>query len=143
MTHIVIIDAQFYHDIAEELVRGASYVLENHDMTFERLSVPGAFELPAAVNLARQTGKYDGYIALGCVIRGETSHYDHVCQESIRGLNELALKHNLAIGNGILTVENKDQAWARARETEGNKGATAAYTCMKMIQLKEQLGIKT
>ncbi len=136
--HVIVIDGQFYHDIAEELVRGAVYVLENHDISYDHVSVPGAFELPGAVRMAMDSKKYDGYVALGCVIRGETSHYDHVCAETMRGLQQLVLEHAIALGTGVLTCETKEQAWTRARETEGNKGASAAYACMKMMQLREQ-----
>jgi 6,7-dimethyl-8-ribityllumazine synthase len=107
--------------------------------------VPGAFEIPAAITFAlRATERglarrpFDGYLALGCVIRGETSHYDYVCSESARGLQDLAVQHGLAIGYGILTCENGSQAWARARVAEKNKGGGAAQACLAMIALKRQ-----
>ena len=114
---VLIVDANFYEDLASELVRGAVAELEQMGISYERLSVPGALEIPSAISLVSQGNEaklFAGYIALGCVIRGETSHYDIVCGESARGLSKLALDKNLAIGNGILTVDNWEQAWARA-----------------------------
>ena len=119
--HILIVEARFYEDIADELVKGAMGALEKAGVTFDRLAVPGAFEIPAAIRMAIRAmhfhphrRRYDGYVALGCVIRGETTHYDYVCQESARGLQNLALEFTLALGYGILTVENESQAWERA-----------------------------
>ncbi len=139
MTHILIIDSRFYEDIADELVRGATALLEAEGVTFEHISVPGAFEIPAAISFAKETGKYDGYITLGCVIRGETSHYDYVCAENARGLNQLAVENHLAIGYGILTVDTRKQAEDRAAIDKGNKGMHAARTCLEMVKLKEKL----
>src|SRR5690242_8799562 len=119
--HIMVVEARYYEDLSEELLRGATQALEAGGASFERFQVPGALEIPAAVRFAAESGgsatqrkRFDGYVALGCVIRGETTHYDHVCDESWRGLNHLALEYMLAIGNGILTVENEEQAWERA-----------------------------
>ena len=144
--HIMIVEARFYADIADEMARGARVVLEGAGASHERIAVPGAFEIPAAIRMAfdaRAAGGdrpvFDGYIALGCVIRGETTHYDYVCGESARGLQQLACEHGLAIGYGILTVENRDQAWARASITERNKGADAARACLRMIALRAEL----
>jgi len=137
MKHILIVVSKFYEDLAEELVKGAAAVLGDEELTFDRVEVPGAFEIPAAISFSMKSGRYHGYIALGCVIRGETSHYDYVCAESARGLNQLAIDQNLAIGYGILTVENKDQAWERADVKKGNKGGMAAQTCIEMIKLKK------
>lgn len=137
MTNILIIEARFYDDIADELVAGATqYLSEQGIVARQKISVPGAFEIPAAIRFAADTGNYDGFIALGCVIRGETSHYDYVCSESARGLNQLALEERLAIGYGILTVENRDQAWERASMQKGNKGAAAAQACVHMLAIK-------
>lgn len=141
MSHILIACARFYNDIADELVRGAVAELNHARCTMEVVNVPGAFELPAAIRFAIQSGGYDGYLALGCVIRGETSHYDYVCGESARGLNDLALQHNAAIGYGILTCENFDQAWVRADVTQGNKGGHAAVAALALIDLKKRFGI--
>lgn len=140
MSHILIVEARFYADLTDEMVSGASAALHAEGASFESLSVPGAFEIPAAIGFAADSGKYDGYIALGCVIRGETTHYDYVCGESARGLMNLSLDRKLAIGYGILTVENVDQAWARARVTEKNKGSDAAEACLAMIALRQKFG---
>jgi 6,7-dimethyl-8-ribityllumazine synthase len=140
--HILIVAADFYPDITHELIAGASASLDGLNATFEQINVPGAFEIPAAIKFAIDSGKYDGYVALGCVIRGETTHYDYVCGESARGLMELALKHNAAIGYGILTVENMDQALVRANVADGDKGRDAAEACIKLIAIKNRFGIK-
>lgn len=146
--HIMVIEARFYNDILDALFAGAQASLEAAGATYERFSVPGALEIPAAIKFAMDAGRsgtlerpFDGYIALGCVIRGETTHYHTVCEESARGLMDLAIGHNLAIGNGILTVENDQQAWARAKLEEQNKGGGAADACLAMIALKRQLGL--
>jgi 6,7-dimethyl-8-ribityllumazine synthase len=139
--HVMIVEARFYEPLADELVRGAVATLEKAGATYERFAVPGAFEIPAAISFAIASGRFDGYVALGCVIRGETSHYDHICEESARGLQDLALRHNAAIGYGILTVENEEQAWARAKVDDGNKGGDTARACLAMIGLKRQLGL--
>ena len=140
-THIMIVEARFYEDIADELVKGAIAALEAGGATYERHAVPGCFEIPAAIAFAERSSKeIDGFVALGCVIRGETSHYDYVCSESARGLQDLAVGHHLAIGYGILTVENRDQAWARAAVDKGNKGRVAAEAALRMVALKRELG---
>ncbi len=146
--HILIVEARFYEDIAEELAKGAIAVLEEAEVTYERLAVPGAFEVPAAIRMAVRAmhfhphrRRFDGYVALGCVIRGETTHYDYVCQESARGLQNLALEFTLALGYGILTVENEAQAWERARVDGKNKGAAAARACLAMIEAKRRFGL--
>ena len=138
---VLIVDANFYEDLASELVRGAVAELEKMGISYERLSVPGALEIPSAISLVSQgnEGKlFAGYIALGCVIRGETSHYDIVCGESARGLSKLALDKNLAIGNGILTVDNWEQAWARASVLKKNKGRDAAIACLSLSEIKQR-----
>lgn len=141
--HIMIVEARFYEDIADELVRGAAAALEEAGATYERFAVPGAFEIPGAIRLAMdarrdQAARFDGYVALGCVIRGETTHYDYICGESARGLQELVLEHKLAIGYGILTVENRDQAMERGAVDKGDKGRTAARACLAMIGLASE-----
>ncbi len=140
--HLLIVYSPYYEDITGELIRGAVQTLEAAGASYEKISVPGAFEIPAAIHFAAAgtARHYDGYIALGCVIRGETSHYDYVCGESARGLQELAIRDGLAIGYGILTVENSDQAWARASLNKGNKGGFAAQVALEMITLKQQFG---
>jgi 6,7-dimethyl-8-ribityllumazine synthase len=138
MTRILIINARFYDDISEELARGARAALTKAGAAYDEVEVPGAFEIPAVIAMA--LGRYDGFVALGCVIRGETTHYDYVCSESARGLMELSIRENAAIGYGILTVENEAQAWARARVSEGDKGGFAANTCLHMLALKNRFG---
>ncbi len=144
--HLLIVESPYYKDITDELVRGATAVLDKAGMTYDRLEVPGAFEIPAAIRFAADSSNhgrlhYDGFIALGCVIRGETSHYDYVCGESARGLQELAINDRLAIGYGVLTVENHDQAWARAFVDKGNKGGYVAETALRMIEIKQNFGL--
>ncbi len=135
--HILIVEARFYTDIADALLAGAEAALKKVDAAYEIVSVPGALEIPGAIGFAADAGKgFDGYLALGCVIRGETTHYDIVAGESARGLMTLTMDRGLAIGNGILTVENDDQAWARARMEEKDKGGEAARTCLRMIELQ-------
>jgi 6,7-dimethyl-8-ribityllumazine synthase len=142
--HFLIIDARFYTDIADELVAGASAELQGREATFERISVPGVLEIPAALSMVLESergGSFDGFVLLGCVIRGETSHYDIVANESARAVMDLAVDLGLAVGNGILTVENGEQAWARARVSEKNKGASAAAAAFEMATLRESLGV--
>jgi len=144
--HVMIVEARFYEDIADELVRGAVGALEAAGASFERFAVPGAFEIPGAIRLALDAGtgdgepRFDGFVALGCVIRGETSHYDYVCGGSARGLQELAVRHKASIGFGILTVETREQAWERAGVDRRNKGRDAAEACLAMIALGRELG---
>ena len=148
--HVMIVEARYYDEIGEELLRGAVAALGQAGATYERHQVPGAFEIPAAIRyavLAREqggeAGRFDGFLALGCVIRGETSHYDYVCNESARGLQDLACRYGLAVGYGILTCENRDQAWARAARDGKNKGGEAARACLRMIALKQHFGLAT
>ena len=146
--HIMIVEARYYAHIADELAKGAIAALDAAGASYERFAVPGAFEIPAAIRFAAEAraqgarhARFDGYLALGCVIRGETSHYDYVCAESAGGLQRLALEHKLAIGFGILTVENEAQALARARVDKKNKGGEAANACLAMIELKRHFGL--
>lgn len=134
----LIIESRFYTDILDVLVDGAIRQLQLNNSEYERLDVPGALEMPAAVAMAAQTGLYAGYIALGCVIRGETSHYDIVSNESARGLIQLSCERHLAIGNGIITVENREQAWARASISGKDKGGEAAKAAIMMNSIKER-----
>lgn len=145
--HILIIEARFYEDLADELARGAIAAIEARGATWERVAVPGVLEIPAAVKFALDamahggvTKSYDGFVTLGCVIRGETTHYDIVSNESARALMDLSVSRSLALGNGIQTVENGAQAWARAKVDEKNKGGGAANACLDMIELKRKLG---
>ena len=138
--HILIIEARFYDELADELVRGAVAELERRGAGYDRVAVPGVLEIPAALAMALDSERqYDGFVTLGVVIRGETTHYDVVAGESARALMDLSVIHALALGNGIQTVENGDQAWARARVNEKNKGGGAAAACLDMIALREKL----
>jgi 6,7-dimethyl-8-ribityllumazine synthase len=146
--HIMIVEARYYAHISDELAKGAIAALDAAGASYEQFSVPGAFEIPAAIRFAVEAkargareARFDGYLALGCVIRGETTHYDYVCNESAGGLQRLVLEHGLAVGFGILTVENEAQALARARVDKKNKGGEAANACLAMIELKRHFGL--
>lgn len=142
---VLIIEARFYEDIADELARGATEELKSNQMTYERLSVPGSLEIALALSLALangfvgRAGRHRGCIALGCVIRGETLHFEIVSQESARALLELSLARRLPIGNGILTVDTDAQAWTRARPEEADKGGDAARAALSLVRLKRRL----
>ncbi|HVZ15050.1 MAG TPA: 6,7-dimethyl-8-ribityllumazine synthase [Bauldia sp.] len=139
--HILIVEARFYDDISDALLSGAKAALASAGATFDVVTVPGALEIPAAVAMAlKGRTRYDGFVALGCVIRGETTHYETVANESARGLMDISVAFAMPVGNGILTVENDAQAWARARVTEGDKGGFAARAALTMIALKEKFG---
>jgi len=146
--HVMIIEARFYNDIADYLVAGAKAELDKSGVTYECFAVPGALEIPAAVQFAVRgldfytaRRRFDAYVALGCVIRGETTHFDIVSRESARGLMDVALRHTLAVGNGILTCENRDQALVRARPDGKNWGGKAARAALEMLKFKARLGI--
>lgn len=133
---ILIVEARFYADIADQLAVGASAVLAAEGWAFERAEVPGAFEIPAAISFAESAAGFAGYIALGCVIRGETSHYDIVANEPARALMELATGRDVPLGNGILTCETRAQAELRADPAGKDKGGDAARACLAMVALK-------
>lgn len=137
----LIVEARFYQDVADHLVAGALAAIEASGHICDRVAVPGALEIPSAINIAYGARQhyYKGYIALGCVIRGETSHYDYVCEESARGLQYLALNKGLDIGNGILTTETKKQALVRADPAQKNKGADAANAVLSLYNLRHYL----
>lgn len=140
MTKILIIEARYYEDISDALLEGAMSKLNIDGLELMKITVPGALEIPHVISYAEAAGAgYDGYVALGCVIRGETTHYDYVCQESARALMDLAVNQQLAIGNGIITVENEQQAWARAKMDEKDKGGFAANAVMEMIDIRSAL----
>ncbi|MCB1532473.1 MAG: 6,7-dimethyl-8-ribityllumazine synthase [Alphaproteobacteria bacterium] len=134
--HILIVESSFYADIAAHLRAGAVAALERAGASHEIIQVPGALEIPAAIKIASKAGKYDGYVALGCVIRGETSHYDIVAGESARAIMDLTVHNELAIGNGILTCETKAQAIVRADPAQKNKGQSAVGAALTLIELK-------
>ena len=134
MTRVLIVEARFYAHISDALLKGAVQVLEEGGAQFDRVAVPGALEVPGAIKLA--AGHYDGFVALGCVIRGETYHFEIVANESARGLMDLTVRDGLAIGNGILTVEDEEQAMVRARAENGGKGGDAARACLALMAVK-------
>jgi 6,7-dimethyl-8-ribityllumazine synthase len=136
MQKILIIQAPYYKKISQMLLEGAINELQKNKLDFDVLDVPGALEIPTAISMVNENKKYDGFVALGCVIRGETTHYDYVCQESAHGLSLLALNKHIAIGNGIITTENEQQAIARSDIKQKNKGGFAAKTCIEMIKIK-------
>ena len=144
MTHILIIDAPYYSHISDKLIEGATDVLKHEGATYEQIDVPGVLEIPAALSMvleAEMEGgtRYDGFVVLGCVIRGETTHYDTVCNDSSRAITMLGLQ-GLFIGNGILTVENMAQAEARAEVAGQNKGGGAAAAALHLIALSRKWG---
>ena len=138
MARVLIATSRYYEKISLELEAGAMEVLEAAGCKTEIIEVPGAFEVPGVIAMAADSAQWDGYVALGCVVRGETSHYDYVCGESARGLMDLAVQRRLAIGYGILTVENQDQAWVRADRKQKNKGKDAADACLAMLEFRKK-----
>lgn len=138
---ILVIEARFYDKISDALLEGALDALQKAKADITKVTVPGALEIPHVISMAEASNAgFDGYVALGCVIRGETTHYDYVCSESARAIMDLAVNQQLAIGNGIITVENEDQAWARASKDKKDKGGFAAYAALKMIKIRAELG---
>ncbi len=147
-SHIMIVESMFYPEIAGEMAKGAIQALERAGATYERFEVPGCLEVPAGIlcgitmkqyHPARR--RFDGYVALGCVIKGETYHFEIVANESARGLQSLATRWAVAIGNGIITAYSKEQALARAAVSGKNKGGHAADACLAMIAMKARLGL--
>jgi 6,7-dimethyl-8-ribityllumazine synthase len=136
--HLLIVEARFYADISDMLLAGAERALEQAGASFKRVAVPGALEIPPAIRIALDKGGYDGFVALGCVIRGETSHYDIVAGESARGLMELGLR-GAAVGNGILTTDTGAQARVRADPAGKDKGGDAARAALALLQVKQCL----
>ena len=143
--HLLIIEARFYDNLSDALLDGAKAALDAAGATYDVVTVPGALEVPAVISFAldgaEEGGReYDGFVALGTVIRGETYHFEIVAGESSRALMDLAVRESIAVGNGILTTENEEQAWTRARKSEGDKGGFAARAALTMIALRERLG---
>ena len=137
---ILVIEARYYTEISDALLEGALDVLQAAKVDIQKVNVPGALEIPHVISMPEASGYgSDGHVALGCVIRGETTHYDYVCGESARAIMDLAVNQQLAIGNGIITVENEDQAWARAKKDEKDKGGFAANAALKMIKIRSEL----
>jgi 6,7-dimethyl-8-ribityllumazine synthase len=142
---ILVVEARFYDDIADALLAGATKALKEAGAQFDCLSVPGSLEIPTAIAIAlddaqRRRRPYDGAVALGCVIRGDTIHFEIVSHQSARGLMELSVARKVPIGNGIITVDTEVQAWARARMEEQDKGGDAARAALALIGLKQRLG---
>jgi len=141
MAKILIVESRYYDDIATSLLDGATAALDLAHAQFERITVSGALEIPPAILFAANSERdYDGFVALGCVIRGETWHFEIVAGESARGLMDLGLHHGLCVGNGILTVENEQQAEVRARRDGGDKGGDAARACLSLIAVRDRFG---
>jgi 6,7-dimethyl-8-ribityllumazine synthase len=137
MARLLIVEARFYDHLNDLLIAGARAAIEAAGHSHETVTVPGALEIPAAIALAADTGRYEGFVALGVVIRGETYHFEIVASESARGIMALTLD-GLAVGNGILTVENEAQALTRARPEEKDKGGEAARAALTMMKLRER-----
>ena len=135
---LLLVVSPYYRGVADMMQRGAEAVAEQAEATLDRIFVPGAFEIPAAIAHAAKANQYDGFVALGCVVRGETSHYDYVCGESARGLMNLSTFEGLAIGYGILTVENLEQAEVRADPARGDKGGEAVKAALSMVAIKRR-----
>ena len=139
---VLIIEARFYQDIADELVNGACAELDVHRVKYTRISVPGALEIPQALRAAvlnsgiGQGQRYSGAVILGCVIRGETSHYDIVCNNANHWVMTQAIENNIPVGNGLLTVDTKQQAVKRAQGGRSGKGGDAARACLRIIELQ-------
>ncbi|MER8501885.1 6,7-dimethyl-8-ribityllumazine synthase [Mesorhizobium sp. M0904] len=146
--HLLVIEARFHDDLADALLEGATSALDQAGATYDVVTVPGSLEIPAVISFALDGASeggtnYDGFVALGTVIRGDTYHFEIVANESSRALMDLSVQDSVCIGNGILTTENDEQAWTRARRSEGDKGGFAARAALTMIALKEQLGERT
>lgn len=139
---VLIVQSPYYKDISDGLLSGAKAVLEQAGATFEVVHVPGALEIPPAVRIAHVQSNFDGYVALGCVIRGETTHYETVCNDSSHGLMLLGLQ-GACLGNGILTVENREQALVRADPAGQNKGGGAAAAALHLIALSRKYAAQT
>ncbi|MBZ9808382.1 6,7-dimethyl-8-ribityllumazine synthase [Mesorhizobium sp. BR1-1-9] len=146
--HLLVIEARFHDDLADALLEGATRALDEADATYDVVTVPGSLEIPAVITFALDGAaeggtNYDGFVALGTVVRGDTYHFDIVANESSRALMDLSVQDSVCIGNGILTTENDAQAWTRAKRSEGDKGGFAARAALTMIALKERLGARS
>jgi 6,7-dimethyl-8-ribityllumazine synthase len=146
--HLLIIEARFHDDLADALLDGATSALDEASATYDVVTVPGSLEIPAVITFALDGAAeggthYDGFVALGSIIRGDTYHFDIVANESSRALMDLTVQDSVCIGNGILTTENDAQAWTRAKRSEGDKGGFAARAALTMIALKERLGARS
>ena len=141
--HLLIVEARFYDDLADALLDGATAALESAGATWDVVTVPGALEIPAVIAMALDAEEggpeYDGFVALGTVIRGETYHFEIVAGKSCRAIMDLSVNKSIAVGNGILTVENDEQAWVRARRADKDKGGDAARAALRMIEIRKRL----
>jgi 6,7-dimethyl-8-ribityllumazine synthase len=145
--HLLIVEARFHDELADALLDGATHALAEAGATYDVVTVPGSLEIPAVITFALDGAAgggtvYDGFVALGTVVRGDTYHFDIVANESSRALMDLSVQEAVAIGNGILTTENDEQAWQRARRSEGDKGGFAARAALTMIALRERFGVE-
>jgi 6,7-dimethyl-8-ribityllumazine synthase len=145
---ILIVEARFYEDVTDNLVRGCVEELTARGAGFKRVLVPGILEIPAVIRYAVRTmefratdHRYAGYVVLGCAIKGETDHYEHVCREAMGGINRLVLDYSLALGNGLLTCPTRELALERSRPDGKNLGGKAARACMRMIEVKREMGL--
>ena len=139
--HLLLVRAPYYRDVVDGMTRGADRILRESGATYDTLDVAGAFELAQAVRIAlRGTARFDGFVALGCVVRGATDHYDHICRESMAGLMHVALQYGLALGTGLLTVHDVQQAIERSGDDGHNKGAEAAAAALLQIAAMRRLG---
>jgi 6,7-dimethyl-8-ribityllumazine synthase len=146
MARVLIIEARFYNHIADAQLDGAKQVLEKAGVAFDVMTIPGIFEIPAALKLVvtaaeqgNDAARYDGFVVLGCAIRGETDHYHHVGSECMRGVADLSMAYDLALGNGVLTVHNEAQALDRADPARKNLGGQASRACLRMMDIKREL----
>jgi 6,7-dimethyl-8-ribityllumazine synthase len=134
--HILIVEARFYNDLSDLLRAGAVKAINDSGASYEIVTVPGALEIPAAIKIASEIQKYDAYIALGCVLRGETYHFEIVANESARGITDLGVHYGLIIGNGILTCETYEQALVRSKPDSENKGGAAAMAALALLNIQ-------
>ena len=140
MTKLLVLEARYYNDINDQMLAGIEKACTEAGATYDVMAVPGSYELPAALNFAAQSDKeYDGYVLIGCVIRGATTHYDHICDSVFQSVQSLAIAYGLAVGQGILTCENYEQAEERAAVGRMNYGGKAAKAALAMVALKKKL----
>src|SRR5690606_37101433 len=139
MAHILVIEARYYTEIADQLLKGVDAEMKKANATYDVVTTTGAYELPATLGLAlKSKKKYDGFVLLGCVIRGQTTHYDQILDAVFPKIVEMSVEHDLALGMGVLTCENKEQAEYRADAAKKNYGGAAARAALRMIELKKQ-----
>jgi 6,7-dimethyl-8-ribityllumazine synthase len=139
--HLLVVRAPYYREVIEGMTEGALRILGEAGATYESLDVAGSFELPQAIRIAlRGPKKFDGFVALGCIVRGGTDHYDHICRETMAGLMNVALQHGIALGSGVLTVHSIEQALARSGAGGHNKGAEAAVAALMQVAAARRLG---